>query len=78
VRGLGERDLGEVAPYFIDADATQGPAGFPVGGLTVLRFANNHLVYALTWFALALMLAAAAAFVTRGEYRLRRAVENEH
>jgi surfeit locus 1 family protein len=78
VRGLGERDLGEVAPYFIDADATQGPAGFPVGGLTVLRFANNHLVYALTWFALALMLAAAAAFVIRGECRLRRAVENEH
>jgi surfeit locus 1 family protein len=77
-RGLGERALGEVAPYFIDADATQGPAGFPVGGLTVLRFANNHLVYALTWFALALMLAAAAAFVIRGEYRLRRAVENEH
>ncbi|WNJ94019.1 SURF1 family protein [Bosea sp. 685] len=78
VRGLGERGFGEVAPYFIDADATQGPAGFPVGGLTVLRFANNHLVYALTWFALALMLAAAAAFVIRGEYRLRRAVENEH
>ncbi|WP_175525584.1 SURF1 family protein [Bosea sp. OK403] len=77
-RGLGERGLGEVAPYFIDADATQGPAGFPVGGLTVLRFANNHLVYALTWFALALMLAAAATFVIRGECRLRRAVENEH
>lgn len=72
------RGLGEVAPYFIDADATPDPAGFPVGGLTVLRFANNHLVYALTWFALALMLAAAAAFVIRGEYRLRRAVENEH
>jgi surfeit locus 1 family protein len=77
-RGLGERGLGEVAPYFIDSDAMQGPAGFPVGGLTVLRFANNHLVYALTWFALALMLAAAAVFVIRGEYRLRSAVENEH
>ncbi|POR53268.1 surfeit locus 1 family protein [Bosea psychrotolerans] len=77
-RGLGERSLGEVAPYFVDADATPDPAGFPVGGLTVLRFANNHLVYALTWFALALMLAAAAAFVIRGECRLRRAVENEH
>ncbi|AOO80704.1 SURF1 family protein [Bosea vaviloviae] len=73
-----ELGVGEVAPYFIDADAKQGPAGFPVGGLTVLRFANSHLVYALTWFALALMLAAAAAFVIRGEYRLRRAVENEH
>ena len=34
--------------------------GAPVGGLTVIAFRNNHLVYALTWFALALMLAGAA------------------
>ena len=45
------RGLAEVAPYFIDADA--GPPGYPVGGLTVIAFRNNHLVYALTWFALA-------------------------
>ena len=41
------------APYFIDADATPNPGGFPVGGLTIIAFPNNHLVYALTWFALA-------------------------
>lgn len=53
-----------VAPYFVDAEAT--PAGqWPVGGLTVLRFTNNHLVYALTWFALAAMVAAAGWFVLR-------------
>lgn len=46
--------LGATAPYFIDADATPNPGGYPVGGLTVIRFSNNHLVYALTWFALAL------------------------
>ena len=55
--------LGPVAPYFVDADETPNPGGAPVGGLTVLRFSDNHLVYALTWFALALMAAAAAAFV---------------
>ena len=41
----------EVAPYFVDA-ANTVEAG-PVGGLTVVRFHNSHLVYALTWFALA-------------------------
>lgn len=52
-QGLG----GPVAPYFIDADATSNPGGLPVGGLTVVRFRNAHLSYALTWFALAAGLA---------------------
>lgn len=46
------RGLGRTAPYFVDADATPNPGGYPVGGLTVVRFPDNHLVYALTWFAL--------------------------
>jgi surfeit locus 1 family protein len=44
---------GPVAPYFIDAGAEPNPGGLPVGGLTVVRFRNAHLSYALTWFALA-------------------------
>ncbi|MDH2385681.1 SURF1 family protein [Bradyrhizobium sp. CER78] len=51
--------LSHTAPFFIDADATPNPGGYPVGGLTIVRFPNNHLIYALTWFALALMLAGA-------------------
>lgn len=47
------RGLGQVAPFFIDADATPNPRGAPVGGLTVVQFRNTHLVYALTWFGLA-------------------------
>ncbi|MCK8784870.1 SURF1 family protein [Roseomonas sp. NAR14] len=43
-----------LAPYFIDADPVPGRA-LPVGGLTVIRFADNHLIYALTWFGLALL-----------------------
>lgn len=66
------RGLGPVAPYFIDADAAANAAGGPVGGLTVVRFPNNHLVYALTWFALALMLAIGAIIVARREIALRR------
>ena len=44
-----------VAPYFVDAD--RGPGQWPRGGMTAVRFPNNHLVYALTWFALAAMIA---------------------
>ncbi|MES2987750.1 MAG: SURF1 family protein [Pseudomonadota bacterium] len=57
--------LGDVAPFFVDADATPNPGGYPVGGLTVVAFRNNHLVYALTWFVLAALSAAAAIFVLR-------------
>lgn len=57
------RGLSTVAPYFIDAERVPGQTGFPVAGLTVLSFSNNHLVYALTWGALALMAAAGAVFV---------------
>ncbi|MBK4719449.1 SURF1 family protein [Azospirillum sp. YIM DDC1] len=64
------RGVTDAAPYFIDAEASpQG--GYPVGGLTVLKFPNNHLVYALTWFALALMVIAAALYVARSEWRRR-------
>ncbi|MES2943030.1 MAG: SURF1 family protein [Pseudomonadota bacterium] len=60
--------LGKVAPYFVDADAAGSSAGAsadqPIGGLTVIAFANSHLAYALTWYALALMVAAAAIGLT--------------
>jgi len=55
--------LGQVAPYFIDADATPNPGGWPAGGLTVIRFNDNHLVYALTWFGLAAMALWGAWFI---------------
>jgi len=41
----------------------------PVGGLTVLSFPNNHLVYALTWYGLALMSLGAGAVVLRHDRR---------
>jgi surfeit locus 1 family protein len=59
------RGLGHVAPFFIDAEASADPNAYPVGGLTVVRFANNHLIYALTWFALAGLCAFAALRVLR-------------
>ncbi len=64
-RGLA----GPVAPYFIDADDAPVPGGFPIGGLTVVAFPNNHLVYAITWYAMGLGLAGALAWVVREERR---------
>ncbi|MDX3810267.1 SURF1 family protein [Bosea thiooxidans] len=64
------RGLGAVAPYFVDADAASEPGPLPLGGLTVIRFRNTHLIYALTWFCLAGMSAWA------GLYILRRRAEN--
>ena len=68
---------GPVAPFFVDAwpgPSAVSPAGpWPRAGLTVLRFSNNHRVYALTWFALAAMMAAAAGALLWQERRWRRA-----
>jgi len=59
------RGLGDVAPYFVDADAASEPGPLPLGGLTVVSFRNTHLVYALTWFCLAGMSAWAGFYVLR-------------
>lgn len=78
VQAIAEaRDLRGAAPYFIDAEAASGPTGGgtpdrPVGGLTVVTFQNNHLAYAITWYALALMVLGAAVWVARDERRMRR------
>ena len=67
------RGLPLAAPYFIDADASPAAdAEAPVGGLTVVSFPNSHLVYALTWFGLALLVLVGAFIWLRDERRLRR------
>lgn len=66
------RGLTNVAPYFVDAGPTPNSGGYPVGGLTVVRFTDNHMVYALTWFGLALMVLGGLAILARHELRLRR------
>ncbi len=64
--GLTAAGLADVAPYFIDAATVEPPEpDGPVTGLTVVRFANNHLVYVLTWAALAAMSLALLLRVRR-------------
>ncbi|HWV21784.1 MAG TPA: SURF1 family protein [Devosia sp.] len=59
--------IGNLAPFFVDADA--GDAAYPIGGLTVLTFSNNHLVYALTWFGLTLLSLFALFWLLRDRWR---------
>ncbi len=59
------RGLGKVASYFVDVDAAAEPGPLPQGGMTQVSFRNTHLIYALTWFCLALMSAGAAIFLIR-------------
>lgn len=69
------RGLAQVAPFFVDADAAQAGLAAPtepvkpIGGMTVISFPNNHLVYALTWFALAAMVGAAWWWVANRSVR---------
>lgn len=85
VAAIGQaQQLSNMAPFFIDAgipDGKASPADWPLAaagewprqGLTVVHFSNTHLVYALTWFGLALMVVGAAVLVARYEARLRTA-----
>ena len=47
----------DVLPIVVEADATANPGGLPIGGQTRLEVPNDHLQYALTWYALAFILA---------------------
>jgi surfeit locus 1 family protein len=66
------RGIKGVAPYFIDADASADSSALPVGGLTVISFPNNHLIYAVTWFGLAIMLVGWLFYVARQEWNFRK------
>jgi surfeit locus 1 family protein len=63
--------LSNVAPFYIDADATPNPGGWPKGGVTVIDLPNDHLQYAITWFALAV-----AAIVVYLVWRRQAGQEN--
>ena len=64
------------APYFIDVAASPDMQAWPRGGLTVLSFYNNHAIYAATWFVLAAMVAAGAAYLLHTERQLRASSAN--
>ncbi len=70
VQGIAKGDhLHVAAPVVIEADATPNPGGWPKGGQTVVTFRNDHLQYAISWFALAAVILGGwiAIHISRGQ-----------
>jgi surfeit locus 1 family protein len=59
----------KLLPFFIDADATPNPGGWPKGGVTQLDLPNNHLSYAFTWYGLAAVLVVVSVLAFRRKAR---------
>lgn len=54
-----QSDLPRVAPAYIELGrSSSDPDRLPVGGQTIVELPNNHLQYAITWYALAAVLLA--------------------
>lgn len=51
-------DARTIAPFFVEAEAPNGGEMAPQPELSALNLSNRHLEYALTWYGLAVTLAA--------------------
>jgi surfeit locus 1 family protein len=65
-RSIGAAD---VAPFYLEAEKSDVPGGWPEGGQTRLDIPNNHLQYAITWFLLAAALLVIYGVYVRSAYR---------
>jgi len=75
VTDIARRDaISLVASVVVEADGTPNPGGWPRGGQTQINFRNEHLQYAITWFALAAGLLGVyiAYHVSKGRLRFGR------
>ncbi|WP_244630935.1 SURF1 family protein [Aureimonas sp. ME7] len=64
-------------PFLVDADRGDGDPAGPVGGTTVVEIPNNHLEYAITWFALAFALMVIFLLFLRWLWRRPKAAASE-
>jgi surfeit locus 1 family protein len=69
------KDWGPVAPFFVDQEAPPPPGGLPRVGKIAPNLRNDHLQYALTWYALAVVLAV--VFVVWLRSRAREARQSD-
>ena len=58
---------GKVAPFYLELETSTG--ALPRAGRLTPTLRNEHLQYALTWYGLAIVLAAVFAFWLRGSWR---------
>jgi surfeit locus 1 family protein len=52
--------------FYLEAGPARNPGGFPIGGQTRIDLPNDHLQYAITWFALAAALIVIYVLYHRG------------
>ncbi len=52
------KNIAGIAPFYIDQEEPESAGGLPKPGRLQVQLPNNHLQYALTWFALAGVLLA--------------------
>ena len=57
----------EALPFYVEAGPAPNPGGFPVGGQANTDLPNDHLQYAITWYALAAALAVIYLILLRRE-----------
>jgi surfeit locus 1 family protein len=67
------RNWGKVAPFYVEQEAPSPPGGWPRPGRLQVSLPNNHLQYAVTWYALAAVLAVLSVIFTWGRWREARA-----
>src|SRR5260370_19258313 len=58
--------VADVAPFYLEADATPNPGGWPKGTAAVTMLPNDHLQYAITWFSLAVAAVVIYVLSQRG------------
>jgi surfeit locus 1 family protein len=57
-----------VAPFFVELESPQPPGGLPRAGPLKASLRNEHLQYALTWYALAVVVVVMFAFWLYGRW----------
>ena len=75
------KNIGPVAPFYVEQEAPVPPGGLPQPGKLVVSLPDNHLQYAITWFGLAAVLAGVFiswAFTSRGRNGAGQAPRRPH
>jgi surfeit locus 1 family protein len=62
-------DWGPVAPFYVELESPRPAGGVPRPGLRKVGLRNAHLIYAMTWYALAVVVVVMFGFWLRARAR---------
>ncbi len=72
------KNLGAVAPFFVEQESPAPPDGLPQPGKLVVTLPDNHLQYAITWYGLAVALVGVFVVWARSSRRRDRPGQAPH